>query len=83
MEEKTPEHEIHVSNSCLGGKYSIKVKGRLAPARGISNESEYTEANTVKQAWPRLSGWFSYTVTKAAFEKLSATRKTVRECLLD
>lgn len=81
MGEQKPKCQIEAGRSYYGGHYLIdtplELKGRGITKNGV------IEARNLRADYQYKAGWFEYTVTERAFEKLQEQYTISQELLLD
>ena len=81
MGEQKPECQIEAERSYYGKHYHINTPLELK-GRGIKKDG-VKEAKNLRPNYQYMAGWFEYTVTERAFEKLQESYTISQELLLD
>lgn len=81
MGEQKPKCQIEAERSYYGGHYHINTPLELK-GRGIKKDG-VKEAKNLRPNYQYMAGWFEYTVTERAFEKLQEQYTISQELLLD
>lgn len=81
MGEQKPECQIEAHRSYYGKHYHIDTPLELK-GRGIKKDG-VIQANNLRSNYQYKDGWFEYTVTERAFEKLQEQYTISQELLLD
>lgn len=81
MGEQKPKCQIEAERSYYGRHYHINTPLELK-GRGIKKDG-VKEAKNLRPNYQYMAGWFEYTVTERAFEKLQEQYTISQELLLD
>ena len=81
MGDQKPDCQIEVGLSCYDGHYHISTPLELK-GRGIKKDCVF-QAKNLCANYQYMDGWFEYSVTKRAFEKLKEQYTMSLEILLD
>lgn len=81
MGEQKPKCQIEAERSYYGRHYHINTPLELK-GRGIKKDG-VKEAKNLRPNYQYMDGWFEYTVTERAFEKLQEQYTISQELLLD